>query len=309
MEIINTILINLAKLLFYCVFMALFWLVFYLAVFAYRKLWQWLNRRLGRTPKSLLDKDDSVNYATQLVFMVGMALGVLSASNAKPGDWTNPLADYILALTRMMLGGFLGLCLAEVVAYLYELEITVLLRNFLASIPIIQSIAHRLKALAVLVSPVVRRINHWLDSLNALTERIVQHIPTRWAVIISCVGMVFGCVFLYVNVYALDAASYQQGQSRASDVLAALQTYKYATGKYPATLDDLVPQYILQIPRPARHYEYKYLTCRQGAGYLLYYRLQGTAGTYCGYGDKLFAWQCIPISTARFQNSSCDVPK
>lgn len=302
-------LINLAKLLFYCVFMAVFWLAFYLAVFAYRKLWQWLNRRLGRTPKLLLDKDYSDNYAIQLVFIVGMLLGGLSASNAKPEDWTNPLSDYILALPRMMLGGFLGLCLAEVCAYLYELEITARLRNFLASIPIVQRMAYRLNALAVLVAPVVWRINRWLDSLNALTERIVQHIPARWAVIIICVGMIFGCVFLYVNVYALDAASYQQGQSRASDVLAALQTYKSATGKYPATLEDLVPQYLLQIPRPARHYEYKYLICRQGAGYLLYYRLQGTAGTYCGYGDKLFAWQCVPISTARFQNSSCDVPK
>jgi len=289
--------------------MAAFWLAFYLAVFAYRKLWQWLNRRLGRTPKLLLDKDYSDNYATQLAFIVGMSLGALSANNAKPGDWTNPLAYYILALPRMMLGGFWGLCLAEVCAYLYELEITARLRNFLASIPIVQRLAHRLNALAVLVSPVVRRINHWLDSLNALTERIIQHIPARWAVVILCGGMIFGCVFLYANVYALDAASYQQGQSRASNVLAALQTYKSATGKYPATLDDLVPQYILQIPRPTQRYEYGYLTCHQGAGYLLYYRLQGTAGTYCGYGDKFRMWQCVPIATARFQNSSCDISK
>jgi len=286
-----------------------FRLAIHLVVLAYRKLWQWLNQRLGRQPRLLLDEDPSDNYATQLAFIIGMTLGVLSANTIAPVGLLDLLYDLAVMLPRMMLGGFLGLCLAEVYAFLREREIVVRLCEYLASLSIVRKISHRLKSLAVLTTPVVQRVTRWLDALNALTERIVQRIPVRWAVVIVLAAVIFGCVFMYADVYAMDAADYQQGQTRASDLLAALQTYKSATGKYPATLDDLVPQYILQIPRPTWRYEYEYVTCRQGAGYLLYYRLQGTAGKYCGYGDKFRMWQCVSIATARFQNSSCDISK
>jgi hypothetical protein len=280
-----------------------------LAELAYRKLWQWLNQRLGRQPILLLDEDPSDSNGTQLVFVAGMALGALSADTIAPVSLIDLLYDLAIALPRMMLGGFLGLCVAEVYALLREREVTVRLLKYLASIPIVQSIHRYLSSLAVLVAPLVRQTNRGLDALNDLTERIVQRIPVRLALVILFVGAIFGCVFLYADVYALDAADSQQGQALASGIVEAIQTYKYATGEYPATLNDLVPQYILQIPRPARRYEYEYLTCRQGTGYLLYYRLQSTVGEYCGYGDRLQTWQCIPISNARFQNSSCDIPK
>ncbi|HOU14539.1 MAG TPA: hypothetical protein PKZ84_15635 [Anaerolineae bacterium] len=284
---------------------------------AYQKLWAWLNRRLGRQSKLLLSPKDSFDseslgdYIGVYVWLGGLLIGAWTSRNhlIRPENLADLFSNASQLLLRTMIGGFLSLCLGEFCSYLYERETIIRLQKYLSTVPIIQKISRALRALVVLITPFARRINRCLDSLNTLTERIVRRVPAHLAFIVVLVVIIFGCSFLYANVYAVDAADSQQGQARASDLLAALQTYKSATGKYPATLEDLVPQYILHIPRPARRYEYKYLTCWQGAGYLLYYRLQGTAGTYCGYGDKLFAWQCVPISTARFQNSSCDVPK
>jgi hypothetical protein len=309
MEIVYFILTLLAALLLPFVIMVAFRLAMHLSIRAYQKLWQWLNQSLGRRPRLLLDKDSSDNYAIQLVFLVGMLIGALLSDTIEPESLTDFLYSLAQMLPGMMLGGFLGLCLAEVCAYIHELDITVRLRKYLASFPIVQRISHYLNSLAVLAAPVVQRINRWLDSLNTLIDRIVERIPARLALITLFVGAIFGCVFLYANVYAIDTADYQQGQERAGDLVMALETYKHATGKYPVTLADMVPQYVLQILRPAWRYEFEYLTCRQGAGYLLYYRLQATAGKYCGYGDRLQTWQCVAISSARFQNSSCDIPE
>lgn len=284
---------------------------------AYQKLWAWINRRLGRQSKLLLSPKDSFDseslsdYIGVYVWLGGLLIGAWTSRNhlIRPENLADLFSNASQLLLRTMIGGFLSLCLGEFCSYFHEREAIIRLQKYLSTVPLIHKISRSLRELVVLITPFARRISRYLNSLNTLTERIARRVPAHLTLIIVFAVIIFGCGFLYANVYALDAASDQQGQSRASTVLAALQTYKAATGKYPATLDDLVPQYILQIPRPARRYEYKYLTCREGAGYLLYYRLQGTAGTYCGYGDKFQMWQCVPIATARFQNSSCDIPK
>ena len=44
----------------------------------------------------------------------------------------------------------------------------------------------------------------------------------------------------------------EEDQPAADRIVAALQAYKYATGRYPATLDALVPQYLPALPTPRR---------------------------------------------------------
>lgn len=236
--------------------------------------------------------------------MGGLVIGAWLSKDhlIKLEDLTDLLRNLSQMLPRMMLGGFLSLCLGEIHACLYELEPTVRLKEYLASRPIIQKTGHFL-------APLTQRINHCLNSVLTPIERAIQRISKRWLVLSLLASVIFGCIFMYVTVYAIDAASYQQGQANADGLLAALEIYQQATGQYPAALTDLVPQYLPLIPRPAPRHKYEYIACRQGNGYLLYYRLQGTAGKYCGYGDKLQTWQCVNISNARFYNSSCNVPK
>ncbi len=267
-----------------------------LPILAYRKLWEWLNQRMERQSELLLgagtspDTKSSGN-AGRFVWLAGALLGAwLSQSyTIKPETLKDLFYNFAKVSFGMMVGSFLSLCLGEVCIYLYEREVAKHLKESLDSPRIVQEATHN------------------LDSLKAQAERAAQQVVRKWVLIGSVIGVTFGCIFLYATVYAMDAANYQQGQARASDLLAALETYKNATGKYPAALTDMTPSYLRRIPRPALRYEYQYLSCRQGTGYILYYRLQGMVGKYCGYGDKSQEWQCVDIPHSRFHNSSCDI--
>ena len=117
--------------------------------------------------------------------------------------------------------------------------------------------------------------------------------------------LLFGCVYLYVTFFALDAASLQVGRARASDLLAALEQYRHDTESYPSALDQLVPDYLPSIPRPAWRYEYSYQACSQGTGYILYFRGRGDNDKWCGYSSGTGVWKCTDSIPPYYYDLPC----
>ncbi len=68
-------------------------------------------------------------------------------------------------------------------------------------------------------------------------ERLV-----RFSIYLSAVGVVL--VLIPINK--------QIGEERAEKIIAAVESYKVANGKYPDRLDQLAPQFIAEIPAKAR---------------------------------------------------------
>ena len=51
-----------------------------------------------------------------------------------------------------------------------------------------------------------------------------------------------------LSVFLANYANNQLAKNRAQNLIAAVEKHQQATGKYPATLDDLVPTYIPSVP-------------------------------------------------------------
>ena len=112
--------------------------------------------------------------------------------------------------------------------------------------------------------------------------------------VISIIGLpVLGCscMALCIQMMALGGPSAEQGQQRADDIIIALEVYRQAYGKHPADLEQLIPDFLPQIPRPAWEYEYYYDVCPEGIGYGLSFRLGGS-DDYCGFNSETAKWTC-----------------
>jgi hypothetical protein len=100
------------------------------------------------------------------------------------------------------------------------------------------------------------------------------------------------CLALYIGFYAIDGASLEQGQERASELLVAMEEYRQDIGRYPSGLSELVPDYLPAVPRPAWRYEYYCKVDQQGTKYFLYFRQARDADNYCGYSSEAKEWMC-----------------
>lgn len=140
-----------------------------------------------------------------------------------------------------------------------------------------------------------------------------SHIPSRSilrpilgvfavVVLLGCVG----CTYLYITIFAVDAASFEQGQERAGELLIALKQYEQDNGKFPAIVEDLVPKYLSAIPRPARRYEYIYDACSDGSGYILYFRLARSNDEWCGYSSGAEEWKCTDSIPPYYYDRPCN---
>lgn len=114
------------------------------------------------------------------------------------------------------------------------------------------------------------------------------------------------CTYLYVTIFAVDAASFEQGQARAEGLLTALEQHRQDTGAYPRMMASLVPEYLSAIPQPARRYEYSYEACSNGAGYILYFRLAGANDEWCGYSTGTKEWKCTDSIPPCYYDMLCD---
>lgn len=88
--------------------------------------------------------------------------------------------------------------------------------------------------------------------------------PVLWVLVIVVLLGCVGSIYLYATIFAVDAASLEQGQVRAYELLMALQRYEHNNDRFPSTVEELVPEYLEAIPRSARRYPYTYTACSGG---------------------------------------------
>lgn len=105
------------------------------------------------------------------------------------------------------------------------------------------------------------------------------------------IGQFFMCIaglLLYVGV---TVPTPTQGYRRADPIIVALEQHRQGWGKHPTKLENLVPDFLDQIPTAGLWYEYRYRVCKEGVGYLLYFSARGEET--CGFFSKDAEWQCV----------------
>jgi hypothetical protein len=127
----------------------------------------------------------------------------------------------------------------------------------------------------------------------------------RPVVALAVLVAIAGCSYLCITFYTLDGPSLEQGRERASELLAALGGYREAKGRYPAAIEALVPEYLTSTPRPAWRYEYTYIACSDGTGYILFFPLRGSSDDWCGYSSGAGEWKCTDSIPPYFYDRPC----
>jgi len=126
-----------------------------------------------------------------------------------------------------------------------------------------------------------------------MTKPVFQYVTNKFIMAFSAV-VILVCLALYISFYAIDGPSFQQGQERASELIAALEQYKRDSGEYPSNLCLLVPDYLSIIPRPAWRYKYGYYTYgphSHPTEYRIDFRLKKSADDWGCYSSETKKWQ------------------
>ena len=80
---------------------------------------------------------------------------------------------------------------------------------------------------------------------------------------------------------------------QATPIISALESYKARHGRYPASLDDLAPEFIAQVPqvktRSGQGFDY---LSRTGDSYYLMFRYTGPGTNGCSYTPEAQRWKC-----------------
>jgi hypothetical protein len=82
-----------------------------------------------------------------------------------------------------------------------------------------------------------------------------------------------------------------QGKEKARIIIDALSKYKNEKGKYPDTLEELVPDYLKKIPQTDTNQKYQYLQHLQGI-YELWFLVENKRGVSCSYSNRFEDWEC-----------------
>lgn len=96
-------------------------------------------------------------------------------------------------------------------------------------------------------------------------------------------------VFFFV-IHSVDAPTPEQGQKRAAPLIVALEIYRQGWGKHPTDLQQLVPDFLPEIPKAGWRYPFSYSACEKGVGYILYFKTRDV--NYCGFFSTKGEWAC-----------------
>jgi hypothetical protein len=119
----------------------------------------------------------------------------------------------------------------------------------------------------------------------------------RVIALVLCVTALSGCdkfrAFLAAESWKWSASGVVETKRRGEVVCRAIDAYRAKTGKYPAQLSDLEPQYLQQIPQPTVGYKkWNYMLIDNGTDYWLHVvasefgpSLDKTSREHWKYGD------------------------
>lgn len=83
----------------------------------------------------------------------------------------------------------------------------------------------------------------------------------------------------------------RQGKEAAKIIIDALTKYQKDKGKYPDSLEELLPDYLEQIPQTSTKQKYQYLQRLQGI-YELWFLVEKENGVSCSYSNRFEDWDC-----------------
>jgi hypothetical protein len=129
--------------------------------------------------------------------------------------------------------------------------------------------------------------------------------PFTWIAIAIMIVLFLGCLILFLMINKTFAASFHQGRARGITLVIAIGHFHEQCGRYPATLDELVPAYIDEIPRPAPGWEYYYEG--GGTGYCLHFDLR-RSDDFCDYCTSTKEWRCVDSIPYSYEGQGWYVP-
>jgi hypothetical protein len=89
-------------------------------------------------------------------------------------------------------------------------------------------------------------------------RKLVMKRFLKWVGIIVLLALVFSCLGILVWFYNLDAPSGEKGSAMAQPIIDVIEIYHQRTGAYPSSLQELVPDYLKEVPKPDWRNEYRY---------------------------------------------------
>lgn len=104
---------------------------------------------------------------------------------------------------------------------------------------------------------------------------LVRYMTVRVVALILCVTAVSGCdkfqSFLLAQPWKWSASRVAETRRRGDIICGAIEAYRARTGKYPAELSELQPEFLREIPQPTVGYkQWKYDLPDQDTDYWLH---------------------------------------
>jgi hypothetical protein len=93
-----------------------------------------------------------------------------------------------------------------------------------------------------------------------------------------------------VWLYNLDGASIKRGIEKSKPIFVALEEYRKDHNKFPEKLEDLVPEYLSRVPRPAWRFRYRYQVYENGQTYTIAHIIRGDADDWNCYTSDTKEW-------------------
>lgn len=104
-----------------------------------------------------------------------------------------------------------------------------------------------------------------------------------------CVGGVL--LFMQLNQPPGKGAAAEEGYRLSQPVIDALEKFHAARGDYPASLPELIPTYLPQLPERATAFQLQYARV-SATDYTLAFSYAGPGMNHCTYKGQSKAWSC-----------------
>ncbi|MDD5769463.1 MAG: hypothetical protein PHE25_00700 [Candidatus Gracilibacteria bacterium] len=99
-------------------------------------------------------------------------------------------------------------------------------------------------------------------------------------------------ILLIITYFYISGLTEESTRIKADDIIKNIMLYKDETGKYPNSLDDLIPKYYKKIPIHYSSIDYKfhyYLLSKEKQDFLFYYTYYFPFGRF-SYSEERKTW-------------------
>ncbi|MBN2007587.1 MAG: hypothetical protein JXA21_29850 [Anaerolineae bacterium] len=131
---------------------------------------------------------------------------------------------------------------------------------------------------------------HAMNSYRVKTYRTDTGRLIWWVLILPIIfGIVLGIPYIIFNETIIYPMRLSQMRKDADTLVLAIEQFRTDAGKYPDTLNNLVPEYLERIPQLPGNAQFEYQF--EGDKYSLSYAYPSIAPVFCHYTQN-FGWYC-----------------